>query len=117
MPVRKFSDVEATEIKAGLKTTIQVLISSEEAPNFAMRRIVMQAGGSMPKHTNTVEHEQLVLGGRGRVGLGDEIYEVAKDDVLFIPAGLPHFYETIGDEPFIFLCSVPNLVDKVEIVE
>ncbi len=117
MPVRKFSDVEATEIKAGVKTTIQVLISSEEAPHFAMRRITMQAGGSMPLHTNTVEHEQLVLGGRGRVGLGDEVYEVAKDDVLFIPAGLPHFYETIGDEPFVFLCSVPNLVDEVEIVE
>ncbi len=117
MPVRKFSDVEAIEIKAAVKTTIQVLISSEEAPNFAMRRIVMQAGGSMPLHTNTVEHEQLVLGGRGRVGLGDEIYEVEKDDVLFIPAGLPHFYETIGDEPFVFLCSVPNLVDEVEVLE
>ena len=117
MPIKKFSDIEATEIKAGVKTTIQVLISSEEAPNFAMRRIVMQSGGSMPLHTNTVEHEQLVLGGHGRVGLGDEIYEVEKDDVLFIPAGLPHFYETIGDEPFIFLCSVPNLPDEVELLD
>ncbi|MBT3316341.1 MAG: cupin domain-containing protein [Anaerolineae bacterium] len=117
MPIKKFSDVEATEIKAGKDTTIQVLIAPDEAPNFAMRRIVMQAGGSMPVHTNTVEHEQLVLGGRARVGLGDQIYEVEKDDVLFIPAGQPHFYETIGDEPFEFLCSVPNKPDKIEIVE
>ncbi len=116
MPVKKFSDVEATEIKAAVDTTIQVLISSDEAPHFAMRRIVMQPGGSMPKNTNTVEHEQLVLGGRGRVGLGDEIYEVEKDDVLFIPAGSPHFYETIGDEPFEFLCSVPNKPDEIEIL-
>ena len=116
MPVRKFSEVKATEIEAGVKTSIQVLISPEEAPNFAMRRIVMQPGGSMPRHTNTVEHEQLVLSGRGRVGLGDEIHEVEKDDVLFIPAGLPHFYETIGDEPFVFLCSVPNLPDEVEVL-
>ena len=71
----------------------------------------------MPVHTNTVEHEQLVLGGRARVGLGDEVYEVEKDDVLFIPAGQPHFYETIGEEPFEFLCSVPNKLDKIEIVE
>ena len=117
MPVKKFSDVEATEIKAGVGTTIQVLISSDEAPNFAMRRIVMQPGGSMPKHTNTVEHEQLVLGGRGRVGLDDEVYEVEKDDVLFIPAGLSHFYETIGDVAFEFLCSVPNKEDIVELVD
>jgi len=116
MPIKKFSEVEATEIKAGEKTTIQVLISSDEAPHFAMRRIVMQPGGSMPKHTNTVEHEQLVLGGRGRVGLGDKVYEVEKDDVLFISAGLPHFYETIGDEPFVFLCSVPNKPDEIEIL-
>ena len=117
MPVKKFSDVEAIKIESAVYTTIQVLISSDEAPNFAMRRIVMQPGGSMPKHTNTVEHEQLVLGGRARVGIGDEIYEVEKDDVVFIPAGVPHFYETIGDESFVFLCSVPNLPDTVEIVE
>ena len=117
MPVKKFSDVEATKIESAVDTTIQVLISSDEAPNFAMRRIVMQPDGSMPKHTNTVEHEQLVLGGRARVGIGKEVYEVEKDDVVFIPAGMPHFYETIGDEPFVFLCSVPNLPDTVEIVE
>ena len=116
MPVKNFSDVEANEIGAAVKTTIQVLISSEEAPHFAMRRIVMDVGGSMPLHTNTVEHEQLVLSGRGRVGLGDEVYEVEKNNVLYIPAGLPHFYETLGDEPFIFLCSVPNLQDVVEVL-
>ena len=117
MPVKKFSDVTATEITSAVKTTIQVLISSDEAPHFAMRRITMQVGGSMPLHTNTVEHEQLVLGGRGKVRLGDEVYEVEKDRVLFIPAGLPHSYETIGDEPFVFLCSVPNLPDDVEILD
>ncbi|OQY29418.1 MAG: cupin [Anaerolineaceae bacterium 4572_5.1] len=117
MPVKKFSEVEATEITSAVGTTIQVLISSDEAPNFAMRRIVMQPGGSMPNHTNTVEHEQLVLGGRARIGIGDEVYEVEKDAVVFIPAGTPHFYETIGDEPFEFLCSVPNKPDKVKILD
>ena len=117
MPVKKFSDAEVIEVKAGTETTMQVLISPEEGPNFAMRRFEIQPGGGMPMHTNEVEHEQLVLGGRARVGLGDEVYEVEKDDVLFIPAGQPHFYETIGDEPFEFLCSVPNKPDKIEIVE
>ena len=117
MPVKKFSDAEVIEVKAGTETTMQVLISPEEGPNFAMRRFEIQPGGGMPMHTNEVEHEQLVLGGRARVGLGDEVYEVEKDDVLFIPAGQPHFYETVGDEPFEFLCSVPNKPDKIEIVE
>ena len=117
MPVKKFSDAEVTEVKAGTKTTMQVLISSSEAPNFAMRRFEIQPGGGMPLHTNAVEHEQIVLGGRGRVVLGDEIHEVEKNDVLFIPAGLKHSYESIGDEPFVFICSVPNVPDKIEMCE
>jgi len=117
MPVKKFSDVEATPIKNAKDTTIQVLIAPDEAPNFAMRRIEMQPGGSMPLHMNAVEHEQLVLGGRGRVVLGDEVHEVSKDDVLFIPAGLQHSYETIGDEPFVFICSVPNKPDEITVCD
>ncbi len=35
---------------------------------------------------------------------------------LDIPAGLPHSHETLGDEPFVFLCSVPNLPNEVEIL-
>lgn len=117
MPVKKFSDVEATPVAVAKDTAIQVLISPDEAPNFAMRRFEMKPGGSMPLHTNTVEHEQLVLGGRGRVVLGDEVHEVGKDDVLYIPAGLKHSYETIGDESFVFMCLVPNKQDTVEICE
>ena len=117
MPVKKFHDVKPTPIAAANATTIQVLISSDEAPHFAMRRIEMQPGGSMPLHTNEVEHEQLVLGGRGRVVLGDEVHEVSKDDVLYIPAGLKHSYESIGDEPFVFICSVPNKPDEIKVCE
>jgi len=117
MPVKKISAVQPQVVKAGTKTTIQVLISPEEGPNFAMRRFVMQPGGSMPKHTNLVEHEQLVLNGRARIGIGDEVYEVEKDNVVFIPAGVPHWYQTIGDEPFEFLCMVPNKPDEVVILE
>ncbi len=117
MPVIKFSDAEVIKVKRGTETTMQVLISSEEGPNFAMRRFEIQPGGGMPMHTNTVEHEQLVLSGRARVHLGDEVYEVEKDDVLFVPAGLPHSYESIGEEPYAFICSVPNKPDHVEILD
>jgi quercetin dioxygenase-like cupin family protein len=57
MPVKHVDSVEAQPVKAGVDTTIQVLISSQEGPNFAMRRFVMKSGGGMPRHTNTVEHE------------------------------------------------------------
>ncbi len=116
MLVRQSQAVEQEGVAAGKGTARQVLIGPDEAPNFAMRKFIMEPGGGMPPHTNTVEHEQYVLGGKARIGIGEEVVEVAKDDVLFIPAGVPHWYEALGDEPFEFLCLVPNLEDRIELV-
>ena len=69
MTVKHVAEIEAKKVAAGEQTTIQVLIPSTEGPNFAMRRFVMQPGGSTPLHTNTVEHEQYVLTGRARIGM------------------------------------------------
>ena len=67
MSVKHSTDVEARNVAAGKDTTIQVLISSQEGPNFALRKFSMQKGGGMPRHTNTLEHEQYVLGGEATV--------------------------------------------------
>ena len=117
MTVKHASDVEAKEVTAGKDTKIQVLISSQEGPNFALRKFSMLPGGGMPRHTNTVEHEQYVLRGRAKIGIGDEIHEVKAGDVVLIPDGMVHSYENIGEEPFEFLCIVPNKEDKITIVD
>jgi quercetin dioxygenase-like cupin family protein len=117
MSVKKTNEVEAKNVPAGQDTTIQVLISSQEGPNFAMRKFSMKPGGGMPLHTNTVEHEQYVLGGRARIGIGEREYEVQGGDVVFIPEGIPHFYENIGNEPFEFLCIIPNKEDVITIMD
>jgi quercetin dioxygenase-like cupin family protein len=116
MTVKHANEVEAKNVTAGKDTKIQVLISSQEGPNFALRKFSMLPGGGMPLHTNTVEHEQYVLGGHARIGIGEEVYEVKTGDVVFIPDGIPHFYENIGAEPFEFLCIIPNKEDKITIV-
>ncbi len=71
----------------------QVLISAEEAPNFAMRCFTIQPGGSMLLHTNLVEHEQYVLSGSANVVIGEETYTVEPGNVVFIPAGAAHLRE------------------------
>jgi len=70
----------------------------------------------MPNHTNSVEHEQYVLKGAAEVGIGPEVYRVSEGDVVFIPANIPHWYRTVGDEPFRFLCLIPNQPDSIRIV-
>ena len=104
-------------VGGGKDTQRQVLIGPEQSPHFAMRRFVMQPGGGMPRHTNTVEHEQYVLRGRATIGIGDEEFQVKGDDVVYIPAGVPHWYRAEGDEPFEFLCMVPNLPDEIEVLK
>jgi quercetin dioxygenase-like cupin family protein len=117
MTVRPASSISAQPVTAGRATEMRVLVGAEQAPHFAMRRFTMQPGGGMPRHTNEVEHEQYVLRGRARVGIGEEVYDVGADDVVYIPAGVPHWYEAQGDEPFEFLCMVPNQPDRITVLE
>jgi quercetin dioxygenase-like cupin family protein len=115
--VKRADGVERREVAAGSETTTQVLLGPEDgATNFFMRRFTMGRGGGMPPHTNTVEHEQFVLSGRGEVGIGDRVHRVGAGDVLLIPAGVPHYYRVL-EAPFEFLCMVPNRPDRIEILE
>jgi quercetin dioxygenase-like cupin family protein len=113
---KQIDTIEASPQKAGKGVTMKMLLSSDESPTFAMRNFIIDAGGHMPLHTNTVEHEQYVLSGRARVVIGDKTIEARGGDVLLIPAGIPHSYETLGDEPYSFLCLIPNGVDVIEVV-
>ncbi len=117
MSVKHARDVKAQVVKTGDKTTIQVLISAQEGPNFALRRFVMEPGGGIPNHTNTVEHEQYVLRGHASIGIGAETIEVRVGDVVFIPQGAPHWYQNMGEENFEFLCIIPNKPDEIKIVD
>lgn len=114
--VRKKGSRASIEVTAGQGTSMQVLISSEEAPNFAFRKFVMEPYGGMPRHTNLVEHEQYVLNGSGIIEIDNEPFEVSVGDSVYIPAGVSHAYEA-GDDGMEFICVVPNKEDKIVILE
>lgn len=117
MSVKQAAAVTSNNVPAGSGVSMQMLISGDEGPNFAMRRFTIQPGGSMPNHTNQVEHEQYVLSGTAKIGIAGEIIEVKPGDVVFILAQTPHWYQNSGDDPFIFLCLVPNKPDTTTILE
>lgn len=115
--VRSGRELPLEPVRAGQGTRRQVLTPRGSGAGFHMRRFVMEPGGGMPRHTNRVEHQQYVLRGRARVGIGDRVHEVSAGDVVHIPAGAPHWYRAGDDEPFEFLCAVPDDEDRIEIVE
>lgn len=114
--IQSIKDIPSTPLQAGEGASMQMLISSEVAPHFAMRKFVIKKGGHMPLHTNSVEHEQYVIKGSAKVIIDGQTSVVTKDDVLFIPAGMAHSYEVLGDEDYEFLCLVPNLDDSIQLV-
>lgn len=116
MSVKRIENILPSEVRDGTGVTRKILISPDEAPNFAMRCFTIQPDGEMPRHTNTVEHEQYVINGRGRICIGEEEFEVSRGSIVLIPAGIPHWYRNIGDEPFEFLCMVPNKPDTITLL-
>ena len=113
--LRKKGTCEVVDIPAGQGTTMQVLVSSEEAPHFALRKFTMEPHGGMPMHTNAVEHEQYVVRGGAVVVIGEETFEVSAGDSIYIPEKVPHSYQA-GKDGFEFICVVPNKADTIEIV-
>ena len=114
--VRKKGTCESLPVTAGHGTTMQVLISAEEAPNFAFRKFVMEPNGGMPRHTNLIEHEQYVLKGSGIIEIGGQPFEVAAGDAVFIPGNVAHSYQA-GKDGLEFICVVPNQDDKIELID
>lgn len=117
MHVKNVDDIESEVLESGSGVSRQMLIGPDEGPNFSMRKLLIEPGGGIPAHTSGAEHEQYVLGGTARVGIGDQVYEIAKGDVVFIPAGELHWYEAYGEEPFELLSVLPNKNDEMAFAE
>ena len=116
--IRRSDDIDYEPVSAADGLEKGVLIGDDHgAPNFAIRRFVLEAGAEVPEHTNEVEHEQYVLEGEYTVGIGDEEYEVSAGDSLLIPGGTVHWYRNEGEEQGAFICAVPNGDDAIELVE
>jgi quercetin dioxygenase-like cupin family protein len=110
MSVKPAGKVIPQKVEKAIKTEIEWLVDRHDgAPNFEMRRFTIKPGGSIPRHYHPdVEHEQYVLKGRYKVGIGDKIYEVQEGDSIYIPSGTPHWYENRGKETAEFLCIIPK---------
>ncbi len=94
--------------------SVRWLIGPEErAPNFCLRYFEIEPGGwsSLDRHAH--DHGVMILRGRGRVLLGEETFEVAFGDVIYVSPHEQHQFKNAGDEPLGFLCVIPAR-EKIE---
>jgi len=116
--IRRAEDIEYESVGAADGMEKGVLVGEAHgAPNLAIRRFTLAPGGSVPKHTNKIEHEQYVLEGEYVVGIDNTEYTVSAGDALHIPAGVVHWYRNEGDQKGAFLCAVPTGDDEITLVD
>ncbi|MHA1238124.1 MAG: cupin domain-containing protein [Candidatus Odinarchaeia archaeon] len=104
-------EVEDVNMEGAKNVKIQWLISKEKggAPNFAMRRFILNVGGRIPKHKHNYEHEIFILEGEGKIGVEGNGEEITKPgDFIYIPPNVYHWYENVGSSQLSFLCIIPQ---------
>ena len=107
---------ESNHIPKTNEAYIQVL-SPKEEKDFIVRKITLKKGGMMPNHINKIAHQQVALKGSAKVVIGNTTYEAKAGDYLYIPAGVPHYYEACHGEDYEFLCMITTQEDEITFLE
>ena len=112
MSCTKIETVESNHIPKTNDAYIQVL-SPKEDKDFIVRKLTLKEGGMMPNHINKIAHQQVALKGSAKVVIGDTTIEAKAGDYLYIPAGVPHYYEACLGEDYEFLCMITTASDEI----
>ena len=94
-----------------------VVIGHNEHLAWGMTNLGPDVQDLVLEKVHSQDPHQVMFDGRYEpMTVREEVIEVKANDVVFIPAGVPHWYQNIGPEPFEFLCLVPNKPDKIEVL-
>jgi quercetin dioxygenase-like cupin family protein len=94
--------------------TRQVLFDDMELA-AQVRYFEMQPGGYSTLERHQHMHAVMILRGRGRCLVGNQVLEVAEHDLVHIPAMAWHQFRATEDQPLGFLCVVNTARDKPQL--
>jgi quercetin dioxygenase-like cupin family protein len=80
------------------------LIGSEHGSQVTLILEEMPPGGGPRLHRHPYGEVWVVFGGSGRFSAGDERFEVSIGDAVYVEAGMPHTFLSIGDAPLRMIC-------------
>ena len=87
----------------------KVLISPENGwEGNVMRVFELGEGGYTPKHTHPWPHINYILKGKGTLHLDNLDYALEAGSFAYVPAEKIHQFKNVGNEPFSFICIVPE---------
>ena len=115
MYCKNSNDIEKNDIPKTVNAKIAVLTPNTDK-DFIVRKILLEKNGSMPNHTNLIQHQQYVLNGSAKVVVGNEEFTAKQGDFIYIPAGVNHYYEACYDSDYEFLCMINTKEDEITLV-
>ena len=120
MKVTSYSSVEqnVVDMPGSSGCHVRWLIGKpDEEPNFAMREFQVEPGGHTPRHQHPYEHEVYVVEGQGIIYEGDVRHPISAGDVIFVRPNEVHQFRNESDQPFRFLCLIPNTAYDLPITQ
>lgn len=89
--------------------TMQVVISPAEGwEGHVMRIFEVAPGGYTPRHQHPWPHINYIIRGNATLFLKGEENHISAGSYAYVPAGELHQFKNIGEEPFEFICIVPE---------
>ena len=79
----------------------------EGASDYRVRYFAVPPGGRTARETHPGDHGVVLVRGRARVTLGDEVHELTAGDTVYVAGDELHCFEALGDEPLGFICVSP----------
>ena len=62
-----------------------------------------EPGGTYELHSHPHEQMSVIISGRMRLTVGEEVREIGPGDMWYAPANVQHGGEILGDEPVVFI--------------
>lgn len=85
----------------------ELIGAADDAHRYTIRYFEVSAGGRTARERHAHDHGVMILRGRARVTLGEEVHELAEGDVVYVSGDELHCFEALDDQPLGFLCVVP----------
>ncbi len=86
--------------KPELRVHSSLLTNGEHAQLLWVK---FEPDGSYPIHSHPHEQISVMLQGRMRLTVGDEVEEIGPGDMWYAPANVPHGGELLGSDPIVFV--------------
>ncbi len=111
VPVLNYKE-DGTHFKA---ISRQILFHGGPKLGAELRYFEILPGGHSTLERHDHVHSVMIIRGKGRCLVGDAIYEIGHNDLVYIPSLTWHQFRATTEEPLGFLCLVNTERDRPEL--